>query len=94
MDAMYLQLNPDGTCQQAFTLDGVKNTPDATCTYTLEGSNLVFTAVAAISVQPCTAKTGTYAARVLATDKMKLSAIQDNCTKRKNSTAGEYTRLP
>jgi hypothetical protein len=28
MDAMFLQLNSDGTCQQAFTLAGLKNAPD------------------------------------------------------------------
>jgi hypothetical protein len=93
VDAMYLQLNPDGTCQQAFSLEGLINAPDVKCTYILDGSNLVFTVVAVITVPPCPDKTGTYAVQMLAKDKMILTAVNDNCRPRKNSTAGEYIRL-
>lgn len=93
-DAMYLQFNSDGTCRQSYTLHGLDNAPDATCTYKLEGSNLVLADFAVVNLPPCTAKTGTYAVRMLAGDWIKLTAIEENCTPRRNSTAGEYNRVP
>ena len=40
-DAMFLQINSDGTCRQSFSPDGLTNVPEVECTYTFEGTNLL-----------------------------------------------------
>ena len=92
--AMFLQLNPDGTCRQSASLEGLTNIPQVECTFTLEGANLSMTVVKLTGVPECPTPTGTYEVQLVADDRIKLVPIKDACSPRKNSTQGEYQRIP
>lgn len=92
--AMFLQLNSDGTCRQSASLEGLTNIPQVECTFTLEGANLSMTVVKLTGVPECPTPTGTYEVRLVADDRIKLVVIEDACSPRKNSTQGEYQRIP
>jgi len=92
--AMFLQLNSDSTCRQSASLEGLTNIPQVECTFTLEGANLSMTVVKLTGVPECPTPTGTYEVRLVADDRIKLVPIKDACSPRKNSTQGEYQRIP
>ena len=92
--AMFMQFNSDGTCRQAASLDGLTNMPQVECTFTLEGANLSMTVIELHGVPECPTPTGTYEVRLVVDDQIKLVPIKDACSPRKNSTQGEYQRIP
>jgi len=92
--AMFLQLNSDGTCRQSSSLEGLTTVPQVECTFTLEGANLSMTVVKLNGVPECPTPTGTYEVRLVAEDWIKLVPNKDSCVPRKNSTQGEYQRIP
>jgi hypothetical protein len=93
-DAMFLQLNSDGTCRQASSLDGLTGVPQVECTYTFEGTDLSMTAVKLHGVPACPSATGVYAVQLVADNQIQLVATKDTCGPRKRSTAGAYQRIP
>ncbi len=93
-DAMFLQINTDGTCRQAFSLKELTTTPAVECTYKLEGANLSMTGVKLTGVPACPSPTGKYAVRLVADDRIELAAANDTCSPRKRSTVGAYQRVP
>jgi uncharacterized lipoprotein NlpE involved in copper resistance len=93
-DAMFLQINSDGTCRQSYSLDGLNNIPQVECTYTFEDSNLSMTAVKLHGVPACSSPTGKYEVRVVADNQIKLVATEDTCAPRRRSTQGVYQRIP
>ena len=93
-DAMFLQINSDGTCRQASSLGGLTATPEVECTYTFEGADLSMTAVKLTGVPACPSPTGQYAVQVVADNQIKLVATQDTCAPRRRSTVGAYQRVP
>ncbi len=93
-DAMFLQINADGTCRQAYSLKELTTVPQAECTYTFEGAALSITAVKLTGVPACPSPTGTYAVRLAADDQIELTVANDTCSPRKRSTVGAYRRVP
>lgn len=93
-DSMYLQLNPDGTCHQAFTLDGLGDSPQVACTYVLEGQYLLFTSVKLNGVPPCPSETSKYEVQWIDEMQILLEVAEDNCGRRIKSTQGKYERVP
>jgi len=93
-DAMFLQINSDGTCRQASSLDGLTATPEVECTYTFEGTDLSMTAVKLNGVPECPSATGKYAVQLVADNQIQLVATQDTCAPRRRSTVGAYQRVP
>jgi hypothetical protein len=93
-DAMFLQINSDGTCRQASSLEGLTAVPEVECTYTFEGTDLSLTAVKLTGVPACPSPTGKYAVQLVADNRIRLVATQDTCSPRKRSTAGVYQRVP
>jgi hypothetical protein len=92
--AMFLQLNSDSTCRQSYSLKGLIDSPQVECTFTLEGANLSMTVVELHGVPECPTPTGTYEVRLVAEDQIRLVPKKDSCVPRKNSTQGEYQRIP
>ena len=93
-DAMFLRFNPDGTCRQSYSLEGLTNTPQVECTYAFELGSLAMTAVKLSGVPACPSPTGAYRVQVAADNQIRLVATEDTCTPRKNSTQGVYQRIP
>jgi len=93
-DAMFLQINSDGTCRQSSSLDGLTAVPEVECTYTFEGTDLSMTAVKLTGVPPCPSATGKYAVQAVADNQIQLVATNDTCAPRKRSTVGAYQRIP
>ncbi len=93
-DAMFLLLNSDGTCRQAYSLKELTTVPQAECTYTFAGTDLSITAVKLTGVPACPSPTGKYAVQVVADNQIQLVATQDTCGPRKRSTVGAYQRVP
>ena len=93
-DAMFLQINSDGTCRQSFSLDGLTDVPEVECTYTFEGTNLLMTAVKLNGVPECPSPTGKYEVRLIADNQIQLVHTEDTCAPRIRSTRGEYQRIP
>jgi len=93
-DAMFLQINSDGSCRQAYSLERLLNAPHVECTYTFEGTNLSITAIKLNGVPECPSPTGAYEVRLVADDQIELVAKKDSCRPRKNSTHGVYQRIP
>ena len=93
-DAMFLQINSDGTCRQSSSLDGLTAVPEVECTYTFEGADLSMTAVKLTGVPACPSATGTYEVRLVADNQIELVATKDTCSPRKRSTVGAYQRVP
>jgi hypothetical protein len=94
VDAMFLQINADGTCRQSSSLDGLTAAPEVECTYTFEGADLSMTAVKLHGVPACPSPTGRYAVQLVADNQIELVATQDSCGPRKRSTVGVYQRVP
>ena len=94
LDAMFLQINSDGTCRLSYELDGLTNTPEVECTYTFDGTDLMITAVKLNGVPECPSPTGKYEVRLLAEDYIELVTVKDNCAPRIRSTRGKYQRIP
>jgi hypothetical protein len=93
-DAMYLQINSDGTCRQSYSLDGLNDIPEVECEYIFEGTDVLFTVVKLNNVPECPSATGRYQIRLLADDQIGLVATGDSCAPRVRSTRGEYQRIP
>ena len=93
-DAMFLQINSDGTCRQSYLLDGLTNVPEVECTYTFEGTDLLITAVKLNGVPECPSPTGKYEVRLMADNQIQLVSTQDTCAPRVRSTRGVYQRIP
>ena len=93
-DAMFIQINSDGTCRHSYELDGLTNVPEVECTYTFEGGFLLITAVKLNGVPECQPPTARYEVQVIADDQIQLVPIKDPCTPRVRSTLGEYQRIP
>jgi hypothetical protein len=93
-DATFIQINADGTCSQAYELDGLTDTPQVECTYTFEEGFLLITAVKLNGVPECQPPTARYEVQLLADDLIQLVPIKDPCTPRVRSTRGEYQRIP
>jgi hypothetical protein len=93
-DAMFLQINSDGTCRQSFSLDGLRSVPTVECTYIFENSVLSMTAVKLNGVPECPSPTGSYEVRLISDDQIQLGVNKDSCAPRKRSTAGLYQRIP
>jgi hypothetical protein len=89
-----MQINSDGTCRQAYELDGLTGTPEVECTYTFEGSNFLITAVKLNGVPECPSMTGEYEVRLIAEDQIELVVAKDTCAPRIRSTRGVYQRIP
>ena len=93
-DAMFLQINSDGTCRQSFLLDGLMSVPKVECTYIFENSVLSMTAVKLNGIPECPSPTGSYEVRLITDDQIQLVATKDSCAPRKRSTKGSYQRIP
>lgn len=93
-DAMFLQINSDGTCRQSFSLDGLRSIPEVECTYIFENSVLSMTAVKLNGLPECPSPTGSYEVRLVADDQIQLVVTNDSCAPRKRSTTGSYQRIP
>ena len=93
-DAMFLQINPDGTCRQSFSLEQLIDNPQVECTYIFENSVLSMTAVKLNGVPECPSPTGSYEVRLISDDQIQLGVNKDSCAPRKRSTAGLYQRIP
>jgi len=93
-DAMYLQVNSDGTCRQSFLLDGLTGVPEVECSYTFDGTNLSMTTVELNGVPACPSPTGSYEVQLVAEDQIQLVTAEDDCGPRRRSTQGEYQRIP
>ena len=93
-DAMFLQINSDGTCRQSYLLDGLTNVPEVECTYTFEGTSLSITEVKLNGVPECPSPTGKYEVRLMADNQIQLVSTQDTCVHRVRSTRGVYQRIP
>ena len=93
-DALFLQINSDGTCRQAPSLAGLTGVPAVECTYTFDGTDLSMTAVKLHGVPACPSATGKYAVQLVADNQIQLVATQDTCGPRKRSTVGAYQRVP
>lgn len=93
-DAMFLQINSDGTCRQSFSLDGLTNVPEVECTHTFEGTNLSITGVKLNGVPACPSPTGKYEVRLMADNQIQLVHTEDTCAPRIRSTRGVYQRIP
>jgi len=93
-DAMFLQINSDGTCRQSYKLEGLTSVPQVECTYTFEGTNILFTVVKLNGVPECPSPTGAYEVRLVADDQIELVAKKDSCAPRIRSTRGVYQRIP
>jgi len=93
-EAMFLQINSDGTCRQSYLLDGLTNIPEVECTYTFEGANISLTMVKLNGVPDCPTPTGSYEVRLVADGQIELVAKKDSCAPRIRSTRGEYQRIP
>jgi hypothetical protein len=93
-DAMFLRISPDGSCRQSSSLAGLSNAPEVECTYTLEGTDLLITAVKLHGVPECPSPTGKYQVRLIADNRIELVAAGDSCAPRRRSTAGAYQRVP
>ena len=93
-DATFLQINPDGTCRQSYSLDGLTDTPQVECTYIYDGAVISLTAVKLNGVPECPTPTGEYEVRLMAENQIELVTAKDSCSPRIMSTRGEYQRLP
>lgn len=93
-DAMFLQINSDGTCRQSYSLDGLTDVPEVECTYTFEGTDLVMTVVKLHNVPECPSPTGKYEVQLMADNQIQLVRTQDSCAPRIRSTRGMYQRIP
>jgi hypothetical protein len=93
-DAMFLQINSDGTCGQSFLLETLADFPQVECTYTFEGTNFLITAVKLNGVPACPSPTGKYEIRLLAEDQIEIVLVEDTCGHRVRSTLGVYHRIP
>lgn len=93
-DAMFLRINPDGTCAQSFLLETLADYPQVECTYTFEGTNLLLTTVKLNGVPPCPSPTGKYEVQLVAEDQIQIVNIEDTCGPRMRSTLGVYQRIP
>ena len=91
-DAMFLQINSDGTCRQSYLLDGLSNIPEVECTFNLEGTDLSITAIKLNGVPECPSPTGVYEVQWVADNQIKLKVINDTCRPRVRSTSGLYQR--
>jgi hypothetical protein len=76
-DAMFLQINSDGTCRQASSPDGLTAVPEVECTYTFEGADLSMTAVKLHGVPACPSPTGKYAVQLMADSQIQLVATKE-----------------
>ncbi len=93
-DAMFLQINPDGTCRQSISLEQLMDNSQVECTYIFETSVLTMTVVKLNGVPACPSPTGSYEVRLITDDQIQLAVDQDSCAPRKRSTAGLYQRIP
>jgi hypothetical protein len=93
-DAMFLQINSDGTCRQSFSPDGLTNVPEVECTYAFEGIDLLITAVKLNGVPACPSPTGKYEVRLMGDNQIELVKTEDSCAPRIRSTRGVYQRIP
>ena len=93
-DAMYLQINSDGTCRQSPTLDGLLNNPKVECTYTFDGKDLAMTVVKLNNLPECPSPTGIYEVHLIKYNQIQLVVSKDTCSPRRNSTQGEYQYVP
>lgn len=93
-DAMYLQINSDGTCRQSPTLEGLLNNPKVECTYIFDGKDLSMTVVKLNNLPECPTPTGTYEVHLIKFNQIQLVVSEDTCSPRRNSTQGEYQYIP
>jgi len=93
-DAMFLQINSDGTCRQSYSLDRLVNAPEAESTWSFEGTNLLLTTVKLSGVKPCASPTAKYEVRLMADNQIQLVATEETCAQRRNSTQYVYQRIP
>lgn len=93
-DAMFLQINSDGTCRQSFSPDGLTDVPEVECTYAFEGTNFLITTVKLNGLPECPSQTGKYEVRLISENQIQLVRTEDSCTPRTRSTQGEYQRIP
>ena len=93
-DATFLQINPDGTCRQAYTFERLTNVPEVECTYTFERTVFALTVVELHGVPECPSPTARYELVLVADNQIQLIVADDTCTPRIRSTQGVYQRIP
>jgi len=93
-DATYLQINPDGSCGQAFLLEALDKFPQVVCEYAFEGDDFLITAIELNGVPECPSPTGRYQIWFISEDQINIVVSEDSCGPRMHSTLGEYQRIP
>jgi hypothetical protein len=86
----YIRFDKDGTFRQAHALDKLDSQPYTIISYQFEGTKMVITEVSVSGVPTCGIKTGSYEIRLLESGSIRIEAIKDECTQRRNDISKEY----
>ena len=88
--ALYIRFDEDGTFREAYALNELDSQPFSINSYQFEGTKLVTTQVSVSGVPSCGESIGSYEIRLLESGNIRIVAIEDPCTHRAGSVAGEY----
>ena len=88
--ALYIRFDEDGTFREAYALNELDSQPFSINSYQFEGTRMVTTQVSVSGVPSCGESIGSYEIRLLESDNIQIVAIEDQCTHRAGSVAGEY----
>lgn len=93
-DGMYFRFNEDGSCQLAKSISSLDAQPNVQCTYTIEGTNLIFTEVSTYNLPECGPKPAFYEVQLLPGDQLDFKKIKDSCGPRISTFAQIHERQP
>jgi hypothetical protein len=89
-DARYRRFDEDGTFRTAYALDKLDSQPYAINPYQFDGTRMVATEISVSGVPSCGEKIGTYEIRLLESGNIRIVVLEDECSHRAGSVAGDY----
>jgi len=89
-DAGYIRFDEDGTRRGAYALNKLDSQPYAINSYQFEGTKMVTTEISVSGVPSCGEKIGSYEIRLLESGNIRIVVLEDECSHRAGSFAGEY----
>ena len=87
---LYSQFNPDGTSQQAFTLDNLQDQPDVIAEFSFEGTQLLIRELEYSSVFQCENPVGIYEVQLLENGNLRFTIMEDDCPLRRDGLRGVH----
>jgi hypothetical protein len=92
-DGMYHQINEDGTWIVAWELEDLESSPGALISYRFEGADLLLTVLEEPGLPSCPTKTATYQVELMADERIRFLAKQDDCKPRRTTNAQVHERV-